>query len=555
MRWIPVYRCRSVNNWTPRPYQSPRIAEASDRMLSGLHAAMVMATGTGKTSTALAVVDQVLGRVPGGSGSALWLTDRKPLVRQTTRVAAKHGVPVEVRTIQGLRNLRPEDHDILVIDEAHKFLTPKRIDKITQARTPMLLLTATPRRGDGKHIDELGAGPPVGGPYTLGQAITDEWLCDCMVKRAELRSLDLRQVKRSRNDFDQAELASVMNDPDVNREVVERTLEHARLGDGSLMLTNIFGVDTAHADAITAELERQAGAGSAMAIHSNLADADERIEAFLRADRRMVASVMMVAEGFDYPALRLGVLARPTKSERLLVQMLGRFLRLHDSKPFAILLDCDGAYESLDISRIYDAVESSTVDEPTVSSASEGDDEDDPIPMLSSIVSQLRDVDLFRRQCQDARTLPWHFVDGKYVMRVGQREMLVVGRSKYDRTKAAAARFWRDCGYARCDVITPASPEPVAFRMAEAWAMGNRLLTSWADSPMPETRKLLRDWLRDVEPPSDAMGITLADHGYAVPSQHGVAVKTLRRLYARGDIKRMDEPGAAAHTSGASLGG
>lgn len=543
---------RGVKDWTPRPYQSPRIAEATDHALSGRHCSMVMATGTGKTSTALAVVDGVLGCVKNGSGSALWLTDYKPLVRQTMKAAAKHGVPVEVRTIQGLRlrNLRPADYDMMVIDEAHKFLTKKRIEKITEARTPMLALTATPRTGDGRHIEPV-FGPPVCGPYTLGQAITDGWLCDCLVKRVELRSLDLRQVKRTRFDFDQAELASVMNDPDVNREVVERTLEHARLGDGSLMLSNVFCVDTAHADALTAELEAQAGAGSAMAIHSNLADADKRIQAFLEAKRQLVASVMMVAEGFDYPALRLGVLARPTKSERLLVQMLGRFLRLHDSKPFAILLDCDGAYETLDISRIYDAVESSTTDEPTVSSQREGAEEDDPIPMLSSIVSQVRDVDLFRRACAAARTLPWHYVDGKYVMRIGQAEMLVVGRSKYDRTKAAAARFYRDSHYARCDTITPAAPEPEAFRMAEAWAVGHRLLASWAESPVADVRKLLRDWLRDVEPPSDAMGITLTEHGYAVPPQHGVAVKTLRRLYARGEIKRLDSDGAAVHTSAA----
>lgn len=555
-------------------------------LATGNHCSIVLPTGTGKTRTALAVCERMLHN----GGSALWLVDKVNLVRQTEKAAVGFGVPVEVKTIQKLAYrskakcreckggkvttahgtveidcdvcngtgrlptppIKPGDYDVIIADEAHKFLTDNRLKILDEAKTPVLGLTATPRRGDGKHIKEFFGDKYVGGPYSIGAAISDGWLCDCALKRVELRELDLRQVKRTnggKGDFDEAELAAAMNVPSINEEIVRRWREEAALESG-LMLTNFFCVDTAHADAMAEEVNRQCGEGTCVPIHSNLAGnlAEHRTEGFLAGKWRVVTSVMMIAEGFDYPALQCGVLARPTQSERLLVQMLGRLLRIlggrySPDKPAALLLDCDGAYETLDLSRIYDAVAPQAATEPTITVEGNGEQEEiDAIPMLSNVISQVRAIDLFRRQCADARKLTWHYVDGAtpvgkpiYVLRLGEKDWLVIGESRFEPTKVAAARFYYDKGYARCQTLTSASPEPEAFARSEAWAQGHRAFL--APGHRHAAFKAVKDWYKNRSPPSDEMVSRLKEHGIEAPSQHGAAYRRLRQLYASGRIQ------------------
>lgn len=527
---------------------------------------MVLPTGTGKTILGMSVVDEVLDHPMARAGRALWIVDSLPLKRQTQKRAAQYRLPVEVRTIQGLKKIQPGEYDVLVVDEAHKHLTDRRAGIIRDSKTPAFGLTATPRRGDGVQIRELFGDEYVGGPYTIGQAIEDGWLCDCLVKRVVLSDLDLRGVRTSGDDFHQGELKAVINTPGVNREIVARFLEHAALPGGGWMIGNLFAIDTEHSTALGEELDRQVGYPSQFTIHSNVpggdAMRDQLLARWLAADRPFASSVMMVAEGFDYPALRLLGLARPTKSERLLVQMLGRGLRPHSSKPFALLLDFDGAYETLDIERIYDVVESPEQDEPAVTEPGIcAAMEDDPIPMLSDVVSRVRVIDLLRRDGAQARKLPWYQVEGFiptvemvndkpkvryertcYALPVGPREWVVVASSKVDRTKAAVGVHWWEGNYARHQVVVHAAEEGDAFRQAEHFARTTHILDDklW-ERPDDDVRDQVRRWFRDKMPPSRELFERLVKSGVkrvGVPRQHGAAYKLLRRQFATGAVRQ-----------------
>jgi superfamily II DNA or RNA helicase len=304
------------------------------------------------------------------------------------------------------------------------------------------------------------------------------------------------------------------------------------------MLTNFFAVDTAHADALAAEVNRQLGDGTCLAIHSHISDAHARIEAFRAGEFRVAASVMMVAEGFDYPALRCGVLARPTKSERLLVQMLGRLLRLHDSKPWALLMDCQGAYEKLDLASIYDVSRHDDAeDERAVTEAAASYEEDDEgVPMLSEVISRLRDIDLFRRRCREARSLPWVRVDDRMALPL-DRAWIVVGPSKYEADKAAIAVLSYQRHRPVCQALEKAIDEPDAFRVAERWARKKAHPVCWETAvPIEVKRKILR-WFNDRGPPTAGEIGRLAKAGIvgdAVPRTHGEARAIVRGLYAQG---------------------
>jgi superfamily II DNA or RNA helicase len=61
----------------------------------------------------------------------------------------------------------------------------------------------------------------------------------------------------------------------------------------------------------------------------------------------VVFNVSVLTVGFDFPELHCIVLARPTRSLRLHLQILGRGTRLHEDKQFCLIVDLAGNVKSL----------------------------------------------------------------------------------------------------------------------------------------------------------------------------------------------------------------
>jgi superfamily II DNA or RNA helicase len=66
---------------------------------------------------------------------------------------------------------------------------------------------------------------------------------------------------------------------------------------------------------------------------------DEIYQRFRERKTQVISSCLALCEGFDEPSVEAAIIARPTRSRALLVQMAGRALRLHSSKTDAYLLD------------------------------------------------------------------------------------------------------------------------------------------------------------------------------------------------------------------------
>jgi hypothetical protein len=66
---------------------------------------------------------------------------------------------------------------------------------------------------------------------------------------------------------------------------------------------------------------------------------DEIYQRFRERKIQVISSCLALCEGFDEPSVEAAIIARPTRSLSLLVQMAGRALRLHCSKTDAYLLD------------------------------------------------------------------------------------------------------------------------------------------------------------------------------------------------------------------------
>lgn len=69
---------------------------------------------------------------------------------------------------------------------------------------------------------------------------------------------------------------------------------------------------------------------------------------------RVIINVMVLTEGFDLPPLEVAVIARPTKSQGLYVQMVGRVLRTWLGKTCALVLDMVGVTSQLPMNTVAD---------------------------------------------------------------------------------------------------------------------------------------------------------------------------------------------------------
>src|SRR5690606_13933716 len=100
-------------------------------------------------------------------------------------------------------------------------------------------------------------------------------------------------------------------------------------------------VQAAHdiADALSAQgMPAQAVTGA-----MSYADRQPVYDRFRSGDIQALVTVMVLTEGADFPMCDAVVIARPTRSQNLYSQMVGRALRLFDGKEDALVLDLVGA--------------------------------------------------------------------------------------------------------------------------------------------------------------------------------------------------------------------
>lgn len=100
--------------------------------------------------------------------------------------------------------------------------------------------------------------------------------------------------------------------------------------------TLIFAVSVHQAEEITRRIP------GAVVVTGKTKDRADIIERFSRREIACIVNVMVFTEGTDIPLVETVIIARPTQSEALYTQMVGRGLRVHPEKEKLILIDCVG---------------------------------------------------------------------------------------------------------------------------------------------------------------------------------------------------------------------
>lgn len=234
--------------------------------------------------------------------------------------------PIQIATAQTLTRRDLPEVDYVVVDEAH--IRHKVYDRwmAEQPGTVFVGLTATPwSAGLGKLYDDLLK------PTSLAELIAGGYLSTFRVF-APSRP-DLSGVRTVAGDYHEGDLEVAMNKTKLVADIVDTWLARA---DGRPTLC--FATSRKHAKAIHDQFE---AVGVPVAYVDANTPRDERDDigrALARGEVKVVCNIGTLTTGIDWD-VRCIILARPTKSESLFVQIIGRGLRTAAGKDHCLILD------------------------------------------------------------------------------------------------------------------------------------------------------------------------------------------------------------------------
>lgn len=339
-----------------RPYQRAAIDAVVAARRSGVRRMIVcLPTGAGKT-----VIFSQLARM--ARRQVLVLAHREELLAQAAeKIARALGDPAAVAIEQAslrapasakvvvcsIRSLherrlaevvRDRDLGLVVYDECHHAAAEDNQRVLRQlgafdARWDGTLLgfTATTARGDGLGLDTVFE--KIVYTRTLPEMIDDGYLVPLRGFRIETAA-DLTRVTAGALDFREEELAEAVDIEERNALVARSIQELARD-----RRTIVFCVTVGHAKNLARALSLLGV--PAGVVHGDM-PSDRRAEvlAAFRAGRlAALTNVAVLTEGFDDPEVSCVAMARPTRSEGLYAQCVGRGTRLHPGKKDCLILD------------------------------------------------------------------------------------------------------------------------------------------------------------------------------------------------------------------------
>lgn len=192
----------------------------------------------------------------------------------------------------------------LFIDEAHHIPAPTW-DKFRRffRDKAILQFTATPFRGDGKHIDGK-----IIFNYPLKKAQQEEYF-------KAINFLAVRELNIKRADETIAQAAVQQLEEDLENELRHVVMARAATIERAAQIHQIY--------------EKLAAQHQPLLIHSKMSSAEQRdaIRKLRDGKSRIIVCVGMLGEGFDLPELKIAALHDVHKSLAITLQFIGRFTR------------------------------------------------------------------------------------------------------------------------------------------------------------------------------------------------------------------------------------
>lgn len=172
--------------------------------------------------------------------------------------------------------------------------------------------------------------------------IEDKWLSDVVFTTVESK-VNLKNVAIGvGGDFQTGALSDAVNTDQTNQITVRAWLERANGRKSTL----VFCVDLEHVSSLTAMFRKYGIDARFVTGDTPKRIRGERLDAFKKGEYPVLLNCGVFTEGTDIPNIDCVILARPTRSRNLLVQMIGRGMRLHPGKDNCHIIDMVASLET-----------------------------------------------------------------------------------------------------------------------------------------------------------------------------------------------------------------
>lgn len=335
-----------------RPYQQEAVEQLRARVMAGARRIIIVApTGSGKTTIAAHIISSAHQH----HKRVLFMAHRRELISQAYNRLIQLGVhedqlsilmaqdryyrsgaPVQVASVDTLRNRAKPLANIVFIDECHRAAAKTYRDIAASYPDAIHLgLTATPFRASGEGLadsydDLLMVATP-------RQLIDEGHLVEPRVFTVPAEFMpDLSAVQMKRGDYDHGALAEACDSKLLVGNLVEHWLCHTKG-----VRTVAFAVSVAHSKHIAKQFCNAGVAAEHLDGKISPLERDAILGRLATGETMVVSNCGILGEGWDQPAVKCAILARPTRSTGLYLQQAGRIMRPWNGQD-AIILDHGG---------------------------------------------------------------------------------------------------------------------------------------------------------------------------------------------------------------------
>jgi DNA repair protein RadD len=312
-----------------RDYQQKLVQKLRDALRAGKKRIIAQSpTGSGKGSVLAAMVRTCTEK----GRPCLVMTPRRELVEDLSgridSLGVEHGIILagdrrkypdrlcQVASVQTLARREKPIADLVIVDECHH-ATSESWSKILACYPDAAIIgfTATPCRMSGKGLgtmfDAIVEGP------TPAELTRQGYLVP--VTGFAYTTPDLSRVNKKAGDYNEAELGVVMGGSKIVGDIVEQYQRHA-----AGLRAIVFCVNVEHSERLAAEFRSKGIAAEHIDGTADKASRQAVFDRYRAGSTLVLCNVMLATEGFDLPEIACVILARPTMSLALAIQMIGR---------------------------------------------------------------------------------------------------------------------------------------------------------------------------------------------------------------------------------------
>lgn len=347
----------TVGPFTLDKYQDRTVSLLRKAFADGHERVLCVApTGSGKTIIALAIAQLCAKQ----RTSVAFITTGRSLIFQMARKAQESGLNFSVLMADSPWEWNPDadllivskdtlearhgrfswrEPNLFIVDEADIALSAKWVQILKRA--PLTLgLTATPLTTQGS-------------PLPFYEAIVDVASYSELIESGRLVDVpvgnlfspyrpDLTGGKTTGADWNNRWLEERINRPKLVGDIVTHWKRH-----GENRPTVVFCVNKAHTAAVCEAFNGAEIQADYIIDETPQLDREAIFKATERGHNKVICNCATLTRGWDLPCISCCVLARPSKSLRLILQMVGRVLRSSPGKEDAIVIDHSGSIVGL----------------------------------------------------------------------------------------------------------------------------------------------------------------------------------------------------------------